>query len=362
VRSGGRHHGSSAGTAALLGTLDMARRLLSLTALASVSGFAPTGSMSAAVAAAAAASAPAALSIPTAPRLATAPPRCPAALCCDSESAAARSLPEYAVKAPRRIRKGEGSAPRNGRGAARSGTRGAERNVVRAQGKAAQVRELQRLYITGGSARGRRIFTPEVYLRPMMSRVREALFSVLTMAGVLKASKSHLDLFSGAGTVGLEALSRGIGSATFVDFSPICAKAIRENAASIGLGERATVLEARVDSVLQQPEAFGLTKPFDLVTITPPYEEVVYADLVKWLVESPVVDEDTLVVIEYPVELGCFPPTLADGRLVGLRNRKYGRTVLGLYVYRPSGKLDMQPFSEEFVTLGKLDKAGKPKK
>ena len=47
---------------------------------------------------------------------------------------------------------------------------------------------------------------------------------------------------------------------------------------------------------------------------------------------------------------------LADGRLVGLRNRRYGRTVLALYVNRPSGRLDMQPFSEEFVLQPKWEK------
>lgn len=52
----------------------------------------------------------------------------------------------------------------------------------------------------------------------------------------------------------------------------------------------------------------------------------------------------------YPIELGAFPPTLADGRLVGLRNRRYGRTVLALYVCRPSGRSEaLQPFPEEFV-------------
>ena len=56
-------------------------------------------------------------------------------------------------------------------------------------------------------------------------------------------------------------------------------------------------------------------------------------------------------MIEYPIELGCFPPTLAEGRFVGLRNRKYGRTVLGVYVFRPSGRLGIDPFTEEFVSL-----------
>ena len=48
---------------------------------------------------------------------------------------------------------------------------------------------------------------------------------------------------------------------------------------------------------------------------------------------------------------GHVMQVLADGQLIGLRNRRYGRTVIGLYVNRPSGRLDMQPWSEEFVSL-----------
>ena len=51
-----------------------------------------------------------------------------------------------------------------------------------------------------------------------------------------------------------------------------------------------------------------------------------------------------------------LPPVLADGRLVGLRNRRYRAPVLALYVNRPSGRLDMQPFSEEFVLQPKWEK------
>ena len=273
-----------------------------------------------------------------------------------SASGGSNPLPTTPIKAPRRLKTGD--APRNGRlsntRTTSGGTRGPKGKAAvdaRPQGKAAPVRELQRLYITGGSARRRRIVTPEVYMRPMMSRVREALFSMLYSTGVLRESASHLDLFAGSGVVGLEALSRGVGSATFVDFSPKCCKTIRANADALDLGDKARVLEARVDSLLLEPARFGVTQPFDLISITPPYEEVVYAELMEQLANSPVLGEDTLVIVEYPVELGCFPPTLADGQLVGLRNRKYGRTVIGLYVNRPSGRIDVPPFTEEFVKL-----------
>jgi len=102
-------------------------------------------------------------------------------------------------------------------------------------------------------------------------------------------------------------------------------------------------------SVLADPSRHGLQGPYDLVTVTPPYEEVVYAELMGAICASPLLGEDCLVAVEYPVELGLFPPTLGGGRLVGLRNRRYGRTVVAIYVNRPSGKLDLAPFSEEFV-------------
>ena len=132
-------------------------------------------------------------------------------------------LPTARVRAPRRLRQGAGSgaATRRDGGARRGGSLGPKGKAAvaaRPQGKSAQLRELQRLVITGGSARGRRLVTPGVYMRPMMSRVREALFSMLYPTGVLRDSASHLDLFAGSGVVGLEALSRGVGEATFVDF------------------------------------------------------------------------------------------------------------------------------------------------
>lgn len=61
------------------------------------------------------------------------------------------------------------------------------------------------------------------------------------------------------------------------------------------------------------------------------------------------------MVIEYPVELGCLPHVIGNGRMVGLRNRRYGRTVLGVWIYRPSGRLgdvvDLRP--GEFISVKK---------
>lgn len=218
------------------------------------------------------------------------------------------------------------------------------------QGKDKFVRNLQGIRITGGSKRNSKIETPAVYLRPLMARVREAFFSMIYQSNVLRDSASCIDFYSGAGTGGIEALSRGIGSATMVDFSSECAETISRNVAKLGLEDRAKILQARTEDVLRSPEAFGINKPFDLVMLTPPYEEVIYDDLMNAVAASPIVDENTIVMVEYPIELGSLPHVFADGKLVGYRNRKYGRTIVAIYVCRPTGSLDdfeMRP--EEFV-------------
>ena len=67
-----------------------------------------------------------------------------------------------------------------------------------------------RLRIIAGTAKGKKIQSPDVYLRPMMAKVREAVFSSLEFMGLFDSNTTRvLDIFSGSGSIGLEALSRG---------------------------------------------------------------------------------------------------------------------------------------------------------
>ncbi|CAB1121184.1 unnamed protein product [Ectocarpus sp. CCAP 1310/34] len=229
---------------------------------------------------------------------------------------------------------------------------------VRPQGEEREVsiNNAARLKVAGGIAKGRRLESPDVFLRPMMAKVKEALFSTLMGFGVFETEDARfLDLFSGSGSVGIEALSRGAGHATFVDFAKDCCDVCLRNANLCGFSDQVKAVKGDVMDVLYNPRRYGLETPFDVITVTPPYEEVVYAELVKALSVSDLVAQDTLVVIEYPVELGCMPHAIGDGTMVGLRNRRYGRTVVGVWVYLPSGQfgdmLDSRP--EEFVSIKK---------
>ena len=99
--------------------------------------------------------------------------------------------------------------------------------------------------------------------RPTSDRVREALFSIL---GDRVTEAAVLDLYAGSGALGIEALSRGAASATFVDSAPKAITALKGNLAALGI--TATVHRAEATKWLRSAEA-----QYDLVFLDPPYRE-----------------------------------------------------------------------------------------
>lgn len=242
------------------------------------------------------------------------------------------------------------------------GTGGSANPRLRPQGKAreAGMNNPSMLRIAGGVAKGRRLDSPSVYLRPMMGKVREAVYSTFTSFGLYEFDTTrHLDIFAGSGSVGLESLSRGACHCTFVDLSPDCCAAIERNAKWCQFTpEQVQVVTADAIQALRQPTTVGIPaqQTYQIITVCPPYEEVVYGDLLDALVSSPLVTEDTVVLVEYPVELGTLPHAIPGNNgsaLVGMRNRRYGRTVIAIYVFNPTGKLNnaAQSRPEEFVSM-----------
>lgn len=244
----------------------------------------------------------------------------------------------------------------------RGGTSGPK---LQAQGKARAegLNNPSNLKILGGVAKGRKLASPDVYLRPMMGKVKEAVYSTFTAFGLYDEGLAtrHLDIFSGSGSVGLESLSRGATHCTFVDLSRDCCDTCQKNIELCSFGdepEMTRVINADAISALKYPNSVGIPIGFtyNIVTLCPPYEEIVYADLLEAVANSPCVTDDTVVLIEYPVELGSLPHVVRrqdGGALVGVRNRKYGRTVIAIYVVNPTGRLSNAAESrpEEFTFL-----------
>jgi 16S rRNA (guanine966-N2)-methyltransferase len=119
--------------------------------------------------------------------------------------------------------------------------------------------------IVAGRHKGRRLRAPTgAGTRPTADKVREALFSILGPVDGLRV----LDLYAGSGALGLEALSRGAESATFVESARPALAAIRANLDTVG--EEAEVVAS--DAIKWLGAADGREQPFDLVFCDPPYD------------------------------------------------------------------------------------------
>lgn len=134
--------------------------------------------------------------------------------------------------------------------------------------------------IVAGIAGGRRLVVPPKGTRPTSERVREALFSALGSAMELSGARV-LDLYAGSGALGLEALSRGAVSATFVESDRGALAVLEKNVAAVGL-PGARVRRGTVTSVLATPPE----EPYHLVLADPPYGtdvRAVLAGVLAWL-------------------------------------------------------------------------------
>ncbi|MHA7815855.1 MAG: 16S rRNA (guanine(966)-N(2))-methyltransferase RsmD [Pseudohaliea sp.] len=175
------------------------------------------------------------------------------------------------------------------------------------------------LRIIGGEWRGRRLAVADrPGLRPTADRVRETLFNWLQ--AVVPGARC-LDLFAGSGALGLEALSRGAASVTFVDSDRQAMDRLRAVLATLGAGERAVCRCERAERFLEHGEG-----PFDLVFLDPPFAGDALARASARL--APLCHEDTLVYVETDQR---DPAALLPGGWACHRSGRGGGVQFGLY-------------------------------
>jgi 16S rRNA (guanine(966)-N(2))-methyltransferase RsmD len=120
--------------------------------------------------------------------------------------------------------------------------------------------------IIAGTYRSRVLSAPAgLATRPTSDRLRETLFNVLAPK---IGGAAFLDLYAGSGAVGLEALSRGAASVTFVERAPGALKVLRANLAALGIGSGFRIHAGAVSAFLQAKRA----ERFDVVFLDPPYD------------------------------------------------------------------------------------------
>lgn len=134
--------------------------------------------------------------------------------------------------------------------------------------------------IIAGEWRGRSIEAPPgAGTRPTADRVRETLFSMLASRLGSFEGLRVADLFAGSGALGLEALSRGAASVTFVENDPNAAACVRRNAEKLGRGNKVEVIAG---SALALPRR----EPFHLIFADPPYSAGSGAAVVSSIMKS----------------------------------------------------------------------------
>jgi len=169
--------------------------------------------------------------------------------------------------------------------------------------------------VIGGRSRGRRLAAKlPTTVRPTSDRVREAIFDILGSLGGVE--ELHVvDLFCGSGALGVEALSRGAASATFVDLSADALAAVRTNLRAVGLGdESVTLVRASLPGWLQAGGGGG--RDFDLALCDPPYDFADWPALLEALRAEVVVMES------------AAPIPLPEGSWMSTRERRYGGTLV----------------------------------
>lgn len=189
--------------------------------------------------------------------------------------------------------------------------------------------------IVGGRHRGRRLAAPEgTVLRPTADRTREALFNILCQGrldwrpepaaggaapgGNPLAGARVLDAFAGTGALGLEALSRGAGFATFMENQAAALNACRNNIEALGESARAEVLRC---DVLRPPRPKA---PCDLVLMDPPYNQDLAPPALSALQRAGWLAPGALAA----VELMAKEPFVAPDGFEVLDERKYGKARL----------------------------------
>lgn len=171
--------------------------------------------------------------------------------------------------------------------------------------------------IIAGSARGRSFDAPQGRdTRPTLDRVKEAIFGSIQFQ---VPGAVVLDLFSGSGNMGLEALSRGAAEAICVDASPTCAALIRKNGQKLGLLEGLTVRNADYRSALS--DLASRKQTVDIVFLDPPYASGFAADAAERVFREGLLGPNGIVIVEHAFDQ---PPVLGEGPWQVARVKKYG--------------------------------------
>lgn len=176
--------------------------------------------------------------------------------------------------------------------------------------------------IIGGEYKSRSIAMPKgVEIRPTQDKVREALFNIL---GDI-TGKRVLELFAGSGAFGIEAISRGAKSATFVDNNFRCVQTIKSNLISLGVSDSQYNV-IRADALKFPAKLSQSCEKYDIIFLDPPYHRDMAKKCLININRYDIVTPVGLAIVEYFKKDALEVAELE--RLVFVDERRYGDTVI----------------------------------
>jgi len=157
--------------------------------------------------------------------------------------------------------------------------------------------------------------------RPATDLVRGAIFSILE--NITDDWSYVLDLFSGSGALGIEALSRGAGWVDFVDHDPRCCDIIKQNLEKTKFRAQAQVYCTTVEKAITR-----LDKEYKVILIDPPYSNLAIGNLLTDLATSRIVKENPVVVITHSPRLQLEATYITLNRI---KQRRHGDSCIEVY-------------------------------
>lgn len=178
--------------------------------------------------------------------------------------------------------------------------------------------------VLAGVLKGQRLTTPRGRTtRPTADQVRIACLD--TLMPFLPAGP-FLDLFAGGGGVGIEALSRGAPSVTFVEQDAQALRALRDNVERLGLGASARVVRGDAARVVSDLAAAG--ERYAVVFLDPPYDSPRASAAIEAVAEGLVLMPGAVVVVQHRTK---SPPSSRAGVLSLWKTRRFGETTLTFF-------------------------------
>jgi 16S rRNA (guanine966-N2)-methyltransferase len=152
--------------------------------------------------------------------------------------------------------------------------------------------------IIAGNSKGKKILEPkDLNTRPLKDLTKESIFNILTHSNkfsVKLENSNVLDLFSGVGSFGLECLSRGSSSLTFVENYNIVLPILKKNILNLNYQENSIIIE---NNILDNLSFSTFNKKFDVIFIDPPYKEKNLYSIINNIISSDILNYAGIIVI-----------------------------------------------------------------